>query len=347
MTRTAVIEGRVQIAIMLLMGGGAGAASFKHIHDLAVHYGQPSWIGWANATVVELMSIVSGLEIRRRKRAHAKQSTGFVYLVFFGAVLISLAANVAKAHPSPWGWIMAAMPALGFLAVVKIVLTRQPVEPELDRSGSGDAGPVQLSDRTADLDIQRLANPSALWTGPDRTTATKEVDPVGAADWSDALGVPTQWATPAERSDTPSPESTETGSVSEADRTVGQELDRSIDESLVPVQRVNGQDTGALEVESTEHERLGSQPERHKTPVGPVRDRSASDGFPPPRSEADYELLELGKTIAAKLAMRRRPLTRQALINEIRGGNGTISTDRASALLQWLKADEAMPVGSC
>jgi hypothetical protein len=354
MTRIAVIEGRVQIGIMLLMGGGAGAASFKHIHDLAVHYGQPSWIGWANASVVELMSIVSGLEIRRRKRAQPRQSTGFVYLVFFGAVLISLAANVAKAHPSPWGWIMAALPALGFLAVVKIVLTRQPVEAEPDRSGSGDAGPVQFSDRTADLDIQRLANPSALWSGPDRTIAPKETDPISAANWSDARGVPTQSATHSERSDTSSSELMEIGSVGEVDR----ELDRSIDESVVPVQRVNGRDTNALDGEPMEHERLRSQPERHKTPVGPVRDRtagavsgpardrSAGDVYPPPRSQADYELLELGKTIAAKLAMRRKPLTRQTLINEIRGGNGTISTDRASALLQWLKADEALPVGS-
>lgn len=185
MTRTAVIEGRVQIAIMLLMGGGAGAASFKHIHDLAVHYGQPSWIGWANATVVELMSIVSGLEIRRRKRTG--QSAGFVYLVFFGAVLISLAANVAKAHPSPWGWIMAALPALGFLAVVKIVLTRQPIDIEPDRSGADSTGPVRTSVRTPDLDTHTPPGPSVLRTGLDRATAAKDTDPVSAADQPNAL----------------------------------------------------------------------------------------------------------------------------------------------------------------
>jgi hypothetical protein len=253
---------------------------------------------------------------------------------------------------------MAALPALGFLAVVKIVLTRQPIETGPDRSGADDTGPVQPSDRTADRDIQTPTHPSALQTGPDRTTATIDTDPVGAADRSDALGVPTQWAIPSERSDTSPPKSIETGAVGEADRTDDRELDRSIDESFVPVQRINSQDTSAPEVESVDHERPGSQPVRHETlsgPVrdrsagdvsGPVRDRSAGDVFPPPRSQADYELLELGKTIAVRVAMRRDPLTRQALIDEIRGDGGTIGTDRASQLLRWLKEDKAAPVGS-
>lgn len=78
MTGTARLEGIVQVGIMLIMGGMAGAASFTHIHDLTVANGQPGWIGWANA-VVELMSIASGLELRRRK--WTGQSTGFVYCV--------------------------------------------------------------------------------------------------------------------------------------------------------------------------------------------------------------------------------------------------------------------------
>jgi hypothetical protein len=109
MTRAARIEGITQIVILLVMGVMAAAASFKHIHDLAVANGQPSWIGWVDAVVVELMSIVAGLENRRRKRTG--QPTRFVHFVLYGAELISLAAQVAKAAPSVWGWIMAALPA--------------------------------------------------------------------------------------------------------------------------------------------------------------------------------------------------------------------------------------------
>jgi hypothetical protein len=43
MTRTARIEGITRVVILLVMGVMA-AASFKHIHDLAIANGQPSWI---------------------------------------------------------------------------------------------------------------------------------------------------------------------------------------------------------------------------------------------------------------------------------------------------------------
>ena len=61
--------GFVQIVIMLAIGGAAGAASFTHVHNVAAAHGQPGWSAWADAIVLELMSIASGLELRRRKRA--------------------------------------------------------------------------------------------------------------------------------------------------------------------------------------------------------------------------------------------------------------------------------------
>jgi hypothetical protein len=144
-TPTAVvrIEAVVQAVILLLMGGMAGAASFVHIHDLTVQHGQPSWIGWANAIVIELMSIVAGLDIRRRKRAG--QPIASVVAVLLAAVTISLAAQVATAEPSLWGWIVAAMPALGLLAVVKIVLARTAIN---DPSGPAAARVDRLANRT-------------------------------------------------------------------------------------------------------------------------------------------------------------------------------------------------------
>ncbi|MEU8024220.1 DUF2637 domain-containing protein [Micromonospora haikouensis] len=113
---------------MLAIGGAAGAASFTHVHNVAAAHGQPGWLAWADAIVLELMSIASGLELRRRKRAQV--SAVFPGTVLACAVTLSLAAQVVEAEPSPIGWTAAAVPALGFLVMVKIALgyTNTPLE---------------------------------------------------------------------------------------------------------------------------------------------------------------------------------------------------------------------------
>jgi hypothetical protein len=122
MTSGERLENVVQIVIMLAIGAMAGAASFTHVHDVTVAHGQPDWIGWANAVVVELMSVALGLELRRRARTD--RPTGFVIgaLLFF--VLTSLAAQVVDAERSIIGWLAAALPAVGFLVLAKVVLSR-------------------------------------------------------------------------------------------------------------------------------------------------------------------------------------------------------------------------------
>lgn len=348
MTRATRIEGRVQSGIMLLMGGVAGAASFKHIHDLAVTYGQPSLIGWANAIVVELMSIVAGLEIRRRKRT--RQPAGFVYLVFFCAVLISLAAQVAKAHPSAWGWIMAALPALGFLAVVKIVLTRQPIGTGPDRTDAEDTGPAQVPDQTRDLNnwpsTGALASPQ--WSGPDRTAAAEITDTSNASNEPAGLDMRVPRLTPAERTDSSTADLAQHAMIDESHRTNGSGLDRSAGGPPLRDQRLNDQDADGAGIGSTEPQNPRSEPQ--SSPVGnrsaddvsgPVRGGTARDVFGPARrSGQDPDLLKLGRTIAAKVARRKGKLTRQVLIDEIRSEGRTIGTDRASELLQWLKEVE-------
>jgi hypothetical protein len=115
----------MQVTILLLIGGTAAAASFTHVHDLAVRHGQKQWMGWADAIVLELLSIALGLEIRRRRRAgQAAGQMKFVIGAVLAAAGLSLAAQVAGAEPSVWGWIVAALPAAAFLALVKILLSR-------------------------------------------------------------------------------------------------------------------------------------------------------------------------------------------------------------------------------
>ena len=69
-SRSATVESRFQVLIMLAIGTVAAAGSFTHVHDVAAAHGQPGWLAWADTVVLELMSIASGPELRRRKRAH-------------------------------------------------------------------------------------------------------------------------------------------------------------------------------------------------------------------------------------------------------------------------------------
>ncbi|WP_329107083.1 DUF2637 domain-containing protein [Micromonospora sp. NBC_01699] len=120
-------ENAVKVLILLAIGGMAGAAAFTHVHDLTVAHGQPNWIGWANAVAVELMAIYLGLEIRSRRRNG--RPVGFVGVLLVAFSLLSLAAQVAEAEPTVWGWIVAAVPSLAFLALVKVVLSSAPAAP--------------------------------------------------------------------------------------------------------------------------------------------------------------------------------------------------------------------------
>ncbi len=151
------VEGVVQVVILLAIGGMSAAASFTHVHNVAAAHGQPGWLAWADAIVLELMSIATGLEIRRRHRAG--RPAGFVLAVLVAAVVLSLAAQVVEAEASVVGWLAAALPALGFLALVKIVLTRTPAGTtpgpvRAPEDGGTVAVPAQVDDQdgvTADL----------------------------------------------------------------------------------------------------------------------------------------------------------------------------------------------------
>jgi hypothetical protein len=107
---------------MLAIGAAAAAASFTHVHDVAEAHGQPGWLAWADAVVLELMSVAGGLELRRRKRLGLH--LWFPAVVLIVAVVLSLGAQVVEAEPSVIGWLAAALPAAGFLAMVKIALGR-------------------------------------------------------------------------------------------------------------------------------------------------------------------------------------------------------------------------------
>jgi hypothetical protein len=143
MNRPERIKDTVQILIFLLIGGMAGAASFTHVHDWTMHNspaGTGGWFGWANAVISELTPTAAGLEIRRRKRQH--RSITYPMTVLIAAAALSLSAQVAQAKPGLTGWLLAAVPALAFLALSKLVLSRTTTGPEEDQASAGADTPA-------------------------------------------------------------------------------------------------------------------------------------------------------------------------------------------------------------
>src|SRR5579871_4904595 len=125
MTQRHGTENAIQIAIVILIGGMAGAASFTHVHDWTmrnVPAGTSGWFGWANAVISELTPTAAGLEIRRRKRHN--QPVAYPMAILIAAAALSITAQVAQAKPSATGWLVAIVPALAFLALTKLVISR-------------------------------------------------------------------------------------------------------------------------------------------------------------------------------------------------------------------------------
>lgn len=114
----------IRIGIAVVLGGIGAAAGFTHTHDWAASNGQTGWLAWATAVVIEGMAVVAGFEIHHDRAAGRSYTLPAVVLVF--GVLVQMTAQVAEAKPSPAGWLVAAMPALGFLAVVKLLMRRAP-----------------------------------------------------------------------------------------------------------------------------------------------------------------------------------------------------------------------------
>jgi hypothetical protein len=117
----------IRIGVAVVLGGIGAAAGFTHTHDWAVSHGQTGWLAWATAVVIEGMAVVAGFEIHHDRAAGRPFAFPAGVLVF--GVLVQMTAQVAEAEPSPAGWLVAAMPALGFLAVVKLLMRRTPAAP--------------------------------------------------------------------------------------------------------------------------------------------------------------------------------------------------------------------------
>ena len=161
-TRTGRTEDTIQILILITIGGMAGAASFTHVHNWTMHHSPPGtggWFGWANAVISELTPTAAGLDIRRRKRT--RQPIAYPMAVLIAAAVLSLSAQVAEATPGFTGWLVAAIPALAFLALSKLVLSRPTDHPQADRPSAPAPEPDIPSPAPAPANRSPAASPEA------------------------------------------------------------------------------------------------------------------------------------------------------------------------------------------
>jgi hypothetical protein len=142
-------------APVLILALIAGAGSFTHIRDTATEHGQSGPMAWAVAVCVDLTCVMAARERQRDKKTGRRRNgpVSWPTLVLIGGITLSLAANLAQAEPSAWGWITAATPAGAFLIAVSM----------LERRASGprpEPPPVPVP--VADAVPQPVPEPAAL-----------------------------------------------------------------------------------------------------------------------------------------------------------------------------------------
>ncbi|MEV4050434.1 DUF2637 domain-containing protein [Amycolatopsis sp. NPDC049688] len=170
--RTRRLVDTIRVLVAVVLGTIGAAAGFTHTHDWAVHHGQLGWIAWADAVVIEGIVIVAGFEIQRDHRAGGTRKLTFPVAVLVAGFGVQMAAQVALAEPTPAGWLVAAMPALGFLVVVKLLMRRAP-DPALE-SGP-DPAPVTVTADRADIGTEPGRPPTAVDAGRPRLKLPAEL----------------------------------------------------------------------------------------------------------------------------------------------------------------------------
>ncbi|WIY00061.1 DUF2637 domain-containing protein [Amycolatopsis mongoliensis] len=160
--RTRRLVDTIRVLVAVVLGTIGAAAGFTHTHDWAVHHGQLGWIAWADAVVIEGIVIVAGFEVQRDHRAGGSRKLTFPLGVLVAGFGVQMAAQVALAEPTPAGWLVAAMPALGFLVVVKLLMRRAPApETPETRELVADPEPVTATASRTDVVAHPVPAPAA------------------------------------------------------------------------------------------------------------------------------------------------------------------------------------------
>ena len=117
---------RVMVGASLLLAVTAFGGSFTHVHETVAEHGQSGWISWAIAAMPELMVLLCVMRVREGS------ADIWTWATAVSAVGFTLAANLAQAEPSWWGFIAAGWPAWAAVASVKLLESGDPAEVAVD-----------------------------------------------------------------------------------------------------------------------------------------------------------------------------------------------------------------------
>jgi hypothetical protein len=121
---------------VVVLASIAAAGSFTHIRDTADQHGQHGWMAWAVAVCIDLTCVMAARERQHdRRTGRAVRGASWPTVVLAGGVLLSLAANLAQAERTVWGWLTAGTPAGAFLVAVSMLERRSSArQPEAESS---------------------------------------------------------------------------------------------------------------------------------------------------------------------------------------------------------------------
>jgi hypothetical protein len=263
---------------VVVLASIAAAGSFTHIRDTAAEHGQGGWMAWAIAVCIDLTCVMAARERQRDKRTGRRTGRlSWPTLVLVGGILLSLAANLAQAEPSAWGWITAATPAGAFLVAVSMLERRA--------TGAGARARTAAAVLTAP---PSFGNPSS--SAPSSSPSGASSSPSGA------LSEPS--APPSSAPPVPSSPASSSSSGSTGDETARPGL------ALVDAPRPHGDEQDDQDGDQDDGGRSGGQTVL-PVPSADRRGRSASPAGP---------LLEFARQVAAEhQATHGRPITRDAL----------------------------------
>lgn len=173
----------------LVLAGAAFAGSFTHVQATAAQHspaGTPVWLSWAIALMPELMV---WLAVFRLRQAH-RDPAAWVTLTTAGA--FTVAANLAQAEASAWGWVVAGWPAWAAISsalMLKLGGSRAGQRKVVDRvkpQVSAPVTPVQAQVQPPAGELGRLhsVTPSddlAEWVRQQRAAGVKRAEVIRVA----------------------------------------------------------------------------------------------------------------------------------------------------------------------
>jgi hypothetical protein len=131
-------ESRELVADNLIPWALAGIAflgSYSHLVALGQTHGVHGTLACTTAGCVDAIVAMAGRE-RQRDRRTGRSHAGLVswpVLVLRGGVTLTLAGNLAMAQHSPWGWVMAGIPATALLLAISMIERRASHTPAATR----------------------------------------------------------------------------------------------------------------------------------------------------------------------------------------------------------------------